>query len=97
VYAGGQGATITAAQQCGMGRGWNGGGACGCSDISSTGYGGGGASDVRRGNFGLADRIIMLSEGRIGGVFAAGAATQTDLLRGAMAKKGAANAAEPNG
>ncbi|HWO11082.1 MAG TPA: D-xylose ABC transporter ATP-binding protein, partial [Polyangiaceae bacterium] len=39
---------------------------------------------------GLADRIIMLSEGRIGGVFAAEGATQAELLRSAMAKKGAA-------
>jgi D-xylose transport system ATP-binding protein len=36
---------------------------------------------------GLADRIIMLSEGRMGGVFAAEGATQADLLRSAMAKK----------
>jgi D-xylose transport system ATP-binding protein len=41
---------------------------------------------------GLADRIIMLSEGRMGGVFAAGAATQADLLRSAMAKKSGAPA-----
>ena len=36
---------------------------------------------------GLADRIIMLSEGRMGGVFAAEGATQAELLRSAMAKK----------
>jgi len=41
---------------------------------------------------GLADRILMLSEGRMGGVFAAEGATQADLLRSAMAKKGAAPA-----
>jgi D-xylose transport system ATP-binding protein len=46
---------------------------------------------------GLADRIIMLSEGRMGGVFAAGAATQADLLRSAMARKGAAPAAASHG
>jgi D-xylose transport system ATP-binding protein len=46
---------------------------------------------------GLADRIIMLSEGRMGGVFSAEAATQADLLRSAMAKKGAAAAAEHHG
>jgi ABC-type sugar transport system ATPase subunit len=39
---------------------------------------------------GLADRIIMLSEGRMGGVFSAEGTTQADLLRSAMAKKGAA-------
>jgi D-xylose transport system ATP-binding protein len=38
---------------------------------------------------GLADRIIMLSEGRIGGVFAAEGATQAELLKSAMARKGA--------
>ena len=38
---------------------------------------------------GLADRIIMLSEGRMGGVFQAGAASQADLLRSAMAKRSA--------
>jgi D-xylose transport system ATP-binding protein len=36
---------------------------------------------------GLADRIIMLSEGRMGGVFAAQGVTQAELLRSAMAKK----------
>ena len=41
---------------------------------------------------GLADRILMLSEGRMGGVFAAEGVTQADLLRSAMAKKGAAPA-----
>jgi D-xylose transport system ATP-binding protein len=46
---------------------------------------------------GLADRIIMLSEGRMGGVFSADGATQADLLRSAMAKKGAARAAEDHG
>jgi D-xylose transport system ATP-binding protein len=47
---------------------------------------------------GLADRIIMMSEGRMGGVFAAGAATQTDLLRSAMARKsGAAAKIEDHG
>jgi ABC-type sugar transport system ATPase subunit len=39
---------------------------------------------------GLAHRIIMLSEGRMGGVFSAEGTTQADLLRSAMAKKGAA-------
>jgi D-xylose transport system ATP-binding protein len=33
---------------------------------------------------GLADRIVMLSEGQMGGVFAAAGATQADLLRSAM-------------
>ncbi len=33
---------------------------------------------------GLADRILMLSEGQMGGVFAAAGATQADLLRSAM-------------
>ncbi len=46
---------------------------------------------------GLADRIIMLSEGRMGGVFAAEGATQADLLRSAMARKGAATAADHDG
>jgi len=46
---------------------------------------------------GLADRIIMLSEGRMGGVFSAEGATQAELLRSAMAKKGAAAAAEHHG
>jgi D-xylose transport system ATP-binding protein len=46
---------------------------------------------------GLADRIVMLSEGRMGGVFSADGATQADLLRSAMAKKGAAVAANHHG
>ena len=36
---------------------------------------------------GLADRIIMLSEGRMGGVFAAAGATQAELLESAMGRK----------
>ena len=40
---------------------------------------------------GLADRIIMLSEGRMGGVFTAEGATQAELLRSAMANKETAN------
>jgi D-xylose transport system ATP-binding protein len=35
---------------------------------------------------GLSDRIVMLSEGQLGGVFSAAEATQADLLRSAMSK-----------
>ncbi len=40
---------------------------------------------------GLADRILMLSEGRMGGIFDASAATQTQLLRAAMSPAGASS------
>ncbi len=40
---------------------------------------------------GLADRISMLSEGRMGGVFEAANVTQADLLRSAMAKRAASS------
>jgi len=46
---------------------------------------------------GLADRIVMLSEGRIGGTFEAGAATQADLLRSAMAKRAGEPGGQPGG
>lgn len=39
---------------------------------------------------GLSDRILMLSEGRMGGIFDAAAATQADLLRSAMSQTRAA-------
>jgi D-xylose transport system ATP-binding protein len=40
---------------------------------------------------GLADQIVMLSEGRMGGVFDAAGATQADLLRSAMAPRAASS------
>ena len=58
VYVGGQGGTATGAFNYGPG-GFNGGAVGGSSDVSTTGYGGGGASDVRRGSYALADRIIV--------------------------------------
>jgi D-xylose transport system ATP-binding protein len=39
---------------------------------------------------GMSDRILMLSEGRIGGEFARGAATQEQLLAAAMVHQGRA-------
>ena len=46
---------------------------------------------------GLADRILMLSEGRMGGMFQAAAATQADLLRSAMAKRAVATEIDAHG
>jgi len=46
---------------------------------------------------GLADRILMLSEGHMGGMFQAAAATQADLLRSAMAKRAVATENDAHG
>ena len=46
---------------------------------------------------GLADRIVMLCEGQLGGVFDAGKVTQADLLSAAMNKTRAAVVAGENG
>jgi D-xylose transport system ATP-binding protein len=46
---------------------------------------------------GLADRIVMLSEGQMGGVFAASQATQADLLRSAMSSTRAASGGADHG
>jgi D-xylose transport system ATP-binding protein len=46
---------------------------------------------------GLADRIVMLCEGRMGGVFAAEQATQADLLRAAMSRAPSASNGSDHG
>jgi D-xylose transport system ATP-binding protein len=46
---------------------------------------------------GLSDRIVMLSEGQLGGVFSAAAATQADLLRSAMSKSRKASGVNDHG
>lgn len=64
VYVGGRGATGTCVytSNC-MTGGFNGGGNGGGSDVSSTGHGGGGATDVRRSPYDLASRIIVAGGG----------------------------------
>ena len=64
IYIGGRGITGTCTYLDGcMPGGFNGGGDGGGSDVTSTGHGGGGATDIRKSPYDLASRIIVAGGG----------------------------------